>query len=482
MSKQKKSLASGLKGMFGGRFRAGSYSAFAAAVVITIAVLANMMAASLPAEKTQLDLTSNALYSLSDQTKQIVASVNQDVQIFLICNTGNEDEMTARLLDRYAGLSDHVSWSSVDPTVQPTFLHNYDLDISKLYENSVLVVCGNRSRLVGYDEIYLSDYSMNYYSYSYDVTYSFDGENALTTAIHYVASDDLPKVYLLTGHGEAELGSNITEMLARDNFETESLSLLMLDEIPDDATALLINAPASDLSEDEADMLIAYLENGGSIALLTSYMEADDMPQLRRVTRSMGLDADTGIIIEGDRQKRLSRYPHYLLPDIASHDVTDALITARYYILTPLAQPLIDSGEGDAYVTWLLTTSSSAYAKQGGLSIKTTEKEDGDTDGPFYVGAISEGTGTLLWIAADAFLDSYVDSAVSGANSNLFLNALNYMGGQEESISIRAKSLDREGLTLTQSEASLWTALMIGIIPAILVAVGVIIWIRRKRR
>lgn len=478
----KKSMKARLKGMFGGRFRAGSYSAFAAAVVIALAVLANMMVSTLPAETTQIDLTSQALYSLSDQSRQIAASVDRDVHLYLICNTGNEEPGIARLLDRYAGASEHIEWSSVDPTVQPAFLDNYDLELGQLYENSVLVTCGDRSRLVGYDEIYVVDYSMNYYTYSYDTTTSFNGENALTTAIHYVATDDLPKLYLLTGHGEAALDDRISDMLAQDNFDSESLSLLSLDAMPEDAAALLINAPTSDLSEDEADLLIAYLNDGGSIVLTTGYLASDEMPQLRRVTRSMGLDAADGIIIEGDRQMRLSRYPHYLLPTIASHAITDPLIDAGYYILTPIAQPLVESGEGDADVTWLLTTSDSAYAKAAALGMTTTEKEDGDTDGPFHVGAIAEGTGHLLWVATDGLLDSYIDSAVSGANSNLFLNALNELCGQEESVAIRAKSLDSAGLTLTQAESSLWTALMIGVIPAALVAVGVVIWIRRKRR
>ena len=71
---------------------------------------------------------------------------------------------------------------------------------------------------------------------------------------------------------------------------------------------------------------------------------------------------------------------------------------------------------------------------------------------------------------------------VSGANSNLFLNALNWMCEQEESISIRAKSMDSGTLTLTSSESTMWSIVMVGLIPAAFVAVGVGICIRRKRR
>lgn len=471
-----------LKKMFGGRFRAGSYSAVAAVIVIAIAILVNMMVSTLPTASTQLDMTEQSLYSLSDQTKRIAASLDKDVTLYLISNSGQEDDTIMRLLERYADLSSHIKVQTMDPTLQPTFLNQYELDISQLYANSVLADCNGRYRLVGYDEIFVTEYSMDYYSYSYTTTTTFNGENALTNAIHYVASDNLPKVYTLTGHGESELDSSITDMLAQDNFDTESLSLLALEEAPEDAAAIIINAPTSDLGEDEASLLIDYLAGGGSVVLTTGYIDEGKMPQLLRVTSSMGLTTETGVIIEGNRQMRLSRYPHYLLPELGSHDITDALSDGGYYILTAIAQPMVETGDASAEITWLLTTSDESYLKAAGLNLTTTEKENGDEEGPFHVGAVAEGEGKLFWVTTDSLLDSYINSAVSGANGDLFLNALNWMAGQEESISIRAKSLDSAGLTVTQGESSMWSIIMIGLIPAALVAVGIVIWIRRKRR
>ena len=218
------------------------------------------------------------------------------------------------------------------------------------------------------------------------------------------------------------------------------------------------------------------------MALTTGYIDEGMMPQLLRVTSSMGLTVDTGLIIEGSAQHHLNRYPHYLLPDAESHEITDAIIDGDYYILTPLAQPLVESGEGSATVTWLLTTSDTAYTKAAGLQAATTMQEDGDATGAFHVGAVAEGAGKLFWVTSDELLNSRTDAMVSGGNSNLFMNALNWMGGQEESISIWAKSLDEAGLTVPQSDATLWSVIMIGLIPLALVGIGITIWIRRKRR
>ena len=482
MSKQKKPLGQRVKAMFGGRFRAGSWSVAAAAIVVVIAIFLNLIVGSLPSTMTEIDLTANSIYALSDQTKRIAASLGKDVTLYIICTQNNEDDTIQRLLNRYADLSSRIKVTSVDPTVDPTFLSKYDLEISQLYENSVLVECEGRYRLVGYNEIFVTDYEMDYYSYNYTTTTTFEGENALTNAIHYVSSDNLPKVYTLTGHGEEALSESIKRMLEQDNFDYEDLSTLTADALPEDASAVIIHQPATDLNGDEAALLISYLENGGNVVLSTAYMAMDEMPNLLSVTRAMGLELGEGIVLEGDRNMRLTRYPYYILPNAASHEVTTSITSAGYYILSPLAQPIVKTADSAADITWLLTTSDSAYAKTAAMNMTTTAKEDGDTDGPFNVAAIAEKGGKLLWLTGDGMFDEYIDSAVSGGNSNLLMNALNWMGGQEESISIRAKSLDETGLSITESESSFWSAVMIGVLPAALVVIGIIIWARRKRR
>ena len=470
------------KKMFGHRFIAGSWSAFAAVIVIVIAVVVNMIVGGLPVTATQIDMTSDSIYSLSDQTKRIARSLDKDVTLYLLATSGNEDASIVRFLNHYADLSSHIQVETVDPSEQPTFLNGYDLETARLYQNSVIVDSDGRYRLVGYDEIYVTDYTMDYYSYSYETTTTFAGENAITNAIHYVASEDLPKVYVLSGHGEQDLSDDVTDMIKQDNMEYESLSLLSMDAVPEDAAAVLINAPSSDLGDDETDVLLAYLENGGNVVLLTDYIESGKMTNLLKITQAMGLTVETGIIVEGDQRMCIARYPHYILPEVSSHEITDAINENGYYILVPIAQPIVETGDETAEITWLLTTSSSAYAKQDGLNMQTTAKEEGDTEGPFHVGAISEKGGKLIWFSSGSMLEENVDRTVAGANSNLLLNALNWMSGQEESISIRAKSMDEETLTVPASSSRFWSVVMIGVIPAALIGIGITIYVRRKRR
>ena len=113
----------------------------------------------------------------------------------------------------------------------------------------------------------------------------------------------------------------------------------------------------------------------------------------------------------------------------------------------------------------------------------TTVREQGDVDGPLNIAAASElGEGRMVWLTSAEMLVSSIDAMVSGANSDLFMNSLDWMCEQEETISIRSKSLDTTGLTLTSAQSGFWSAVLIGVIPAALVIAGIVIVIRRKRR
>ena len=134
----KKSKVS-FKKMFGSHFVAGSWSVFAAVLMIVIAVVANLVVGSLPSSTTQIDMSGSGLYDLSDQTRRIASSLEKDVTLYLIASNGQEDATIVRLLERYADLSSHIRMETVDPAEKPTFLNGYDLDTRQLYQNSVLV-------------------------------------------------------------------------------------------------------------------------------------------------------------------------------------------------------------------------------------------------------------------------------------------------------------------------------------------------------
>ncbi|MBQ6874826.1 MAG: Gldg family protein, partial [Lachnospiraceae bacterium] len=260
-----------VKGSFKSKsFRVGSYSMAATAIVIAIAIVINLFVAEIPSKYTIFDTTSTQLFSISDQTETIVENLDMDITIYWIVQDGYEDSTIQTLLEQYEGMSNKVKVVKRDPDVYPTFVQQYASELR--YNNSLVVESELRYVFVDYDEIYLYEYSYSddyYYTGNYEETVSFNGEGALTKAIDYVISEDIPKIYHLTGHGETSLSTTYTEAIAKENVELEELILLNQEAVPEDADCILIHAPQSDIADEEKEMLLAYLQAGGKMLLIS---------------------------------------------------------------------------------------------------------------------------------------------------------------------------------------------------------------------
>ena len=467
-------------------FRAGGYSILATAMVVAIAIMVNLFVGALPKSLTQFDTTANNLFTLSQQSEALAAELTEDVTIYWVVRSGQEQSYLESLLAQYKAAGDHIRVVKKDPDVYPTFPDAYT---DSYTENSLIVVCGDRYRYVDYNDIFVMDYA-SYYYYGTS-SWSFDGESQITSAIDYVTREDLPKLYLLTGHGEAALSATFSAAVGAENIQTEELSLLTQEGVPADGDALLINAPQSDISEGEIQKLQEYLDNGGKVLLITDPPKNGKLTNLEALLAGYGVTAQEGVVVEGDQNYYVWGTPYYLLPEIHSHTVTAPLVSDGYRVVLPVAQGLTVSDKlpDNVAVTQLLTTSDSAFSKAAGYNLTTYEQEEGDADGPFALGVaisqeIDDGiTAQILWFSSGALVDDSSNSQASGGNQDLFLNALNYLCGSGESgISIHPKSLDQEYLTLDSGTASALTGLMLVIIPAGCLGLGIWIWARRKRK
>jgi len=455
----------------------GTYAMAVTAVVLAILIVVNIFAAKLPANLTKLDISASKLYSITSNTKVVVNNLQQDVTIYWVVQADQEDSVLENLLSKYESLSPHISVVKKNPDVYPTFTQQYTSE--SVPNNSLIVVSGERSRYVSYNDIYLVDSDM--YSYSY--TTSFDGEGAITSAIDYVVTEDLPRMYVLMGHGEQDLPQTFADTVEKENIVTQSLSLLTSDEIPQDAACVLLYAPQSDLSETEAQMLTDYADEGGKLLVIAGPVDGQEFPNLHSVLNHYGITVQEGIVIENDRNHYAFGYPYLLMPDMESSEITDSLIESRYTPIFPVAQGLkiSDSAPG---VTSLLTTSSLSYSKLAGFALDTYEWEEGDAEGPFSIGVSidTQGGGQVIWLAASDFLGDMYNAYSSGANVDLTMNALSALMGQREAIAIRSKSLNYNYLTISASTAATLKFLMIGLFPLTYLGFGIAIFVTKRRK
>ena len=236
-------------------------------------------------------------------------------------------------------------------------------------------------------------------------------------------------------------------------------------------------------------------QNGGSMMLITDYIDENGLPNLEAVMEYYGVTTENGVVIEGDSDHSFYGYPHYLVPDIKSHDITAPVMREGYSFIIPVAQGLkISENLRDTLtVTELFSTSDASYSKIDGYSITTYDKEENDIDGPFTVGvAITETisdteTGdnietNIVWIPSSLFMEDTTNEYSSGANEDILLNSLSWMCDVESGISIHSKSLDSQYLSISGTAKSMLTAVFVFIVPTVMLGAGVFTVIARRRK
>lgn len=472
--------------MFGTRTsKAGSYSFFLAVIVLAILITVNFALSFLPDSYVQKDLTANQLYSISSQSKVLLSSLEDDITIYWIVASGEEDEYVEKLLHNYEDYCSKITVEKKDPDLNPDFTNSYTDE--EVYNNSLIVECGDKYRYISYEEMYEVS-SSSYYSI-YSSADEFSGEKLITSAISYCTTEELPVVHVLEGHGETELSESFSEALETDNLETETLSLLNGSEVPEDVDCILINSPSTDISTEEKDMLISFLEEGGRVLILSGTNVGDDLPNLNAVAEYCGISVMEGVVIEEDQDHYVFNSQVLLMPDMESSDITDPLISDNYHVIMPAAKALdVSEPSADVTVTPLLTSSEDSFIKEEGYDIETYEKEDGDTDGPLTLAALAtkdiddDRQMQLVWISSSLMLDDTYNQYSSDANEDFVLNALEMMCEKDDSISVRSKSLTNDYLTISTSDSSFIKVITIGAIPAVYLVIGIIVVVRRKRR
>ena len=467
------------------KLSAGVFSTGFIAVGIAATVVINLIVSELPSSLTSIDLTSSKLYSLTQDTKDYLKTLDKDITIYVIASEDSVDSTISETLKRYEDNSDHITVEYKDPAQSPTFYQQYT--DSSISSGSLIVTCGEQSRVIDYNDLFETDF--DYTTYTSTVT-GYDGEGQITSALQYVTSDSMQKIYQIKGHGETALSGNFSKAIEKANLSSETLNLMDEDAVPEDAQCLIINAPTSDFSEDDAEKVITYLNNGGNLLVTTNSEVTEGMTNFESILSAYGITRQKGMIAESDTSMYYQN-PFYLLPDVASSMFTSG--TSGAYIFAPYAEGLtVPEDTDDMTYTALLTTSDSAILKADVQNATSYDYEDGDTKGSFALGVAAQKTideetvsTMVVYSAAVMFTDS-ADQMVSGNNSTLFASTLGQLTEDDDdtavSVVIPVKEYNVSMLTVSASAQILLSISFVLLLPLALVVAGVLIWLKRRKQ
>ena len=389
----------------------------------------------------------------------------------------------------------------------------------------MIAVSGDKSQVADYRAFYL------YESVYSESASAFDAEGQITSAIARVTNTKEAKLCYTTGHDEVALSEGMLAACRKSNIETTEVNLLS-EEIPGDSTMLMIFAPAVDLSDAEAKKVRWYLDNGGHAMIVTmpDQVTGSETPVLNSILEAYGLTRSGKLVMEGSENAYVQA-PYMIVPQVANAEVTRGLQNRNIVYALPEAVYTGDTDEAVYTIESLLLSSDASYLKEGIDS--SVAKEAGDEEGSFVLGACveqsltkgsmgtpdvplpgGEGAGNedagtdskdasleadsaeealkvmrLLYFTSPCLFSSAALStliqqytALPEGNSALFANALSYLTDQKQTVSVEAKSLAVPQTVIKSGVQMVLGNILMFLLPALILAAGIVVWRRRLKR
>ena len=370
-----------------------------------------------------------------------------------------------------------------------------------------------RYRIIKMTDIFSTEVNQSLYSQlaMYGSTYynNLTGSNLateMTSAIYTVTSESSVEIAVLGSHGaQTANGENselagLKSLLSKNNYTFTDIANPLTDEIPEDAPFVLIYQPTEDYTADEITKLSNFLINGGSYGKNLIYVASAAQPELPNLEQFLS-EWGIGVLpLVGYDETNYYSSPSYLVSQPADSDYTsnyDAASTVIYPDVYRLARRTFET-ESRRYTTQIVTSYDTAVgrpvdADQNWKAAEATES------GPFdliLMGSAydSKGDGEktdeshVVYFGGTYFLNQQILSADSIYNSTLTLNIFNGISGANETtetVNISPKVISANSFSsqlINNSAPTVMYIVFVGIIPVGLIAAGIIIWNRRRKR
>lgn len=457
-------------------------SAALTAVVIAAVILLNALVSAISDKvPLQLDLTKERIYEFSEQTNKIIKAIDEEVKVYALYPESVSSEYleyAREYLAKYSRLNKNIEVTYIDPYENPAFAKKYEKTGETINAGSIIVEAGDRFKVVTLDQLYTQS--------SYTGSVSIDMEKKMTLAFSYVTMQGADgRIYFTEGHDE-QSANGMKTALEGEGYTCEDVNIGM-NGIADDASVVVIASPSKDFTGDEVNILDEYMDKGGRLI----YVSTPGIPALEKLYSyfgEWGITPNNDMVIETSSSRAYGSGSGMPIPapELKEHDINTNIINGGLVFMAPYSGSftLSESNIRGASPASLLVTSDEAYGKTN-LSSETVDKESGDIDGPLNVAAISEmldETGSKLLVIGSLYSMEYngILEEASYANGDFLLNAVAYMTENSNPLDIRAKVISSSTLTMNQMQIIVCYIILQYLIPILIIAAGLAVWLRRR--
>ncbi|HEY9077084.1 MAG TPA: Gldg family protein [Anaerolineaceae bacterium] len=415
------------------------------------------------------DLTEDKQHTLSKETLDILGSLTSPV-IAEAYFTPNSSTATAKdLLETYKYHSNgKFSYEFIDPIQDPV-----RATAAKVNRDGTIVVkMKDRSEQIAYAS-----------------------EQELTTALIRLEHPEKKTIYFLTGHGEYSIESGDQKgynqariTLEGKNYKVSTLNLISERKIPEDATVIIVAGPQKPITQEEADLLAVFTNNGKGLIYLTEPLPvtqfgtqqdplADYLSKVWKISLGNDLILDPAV-----------NPPTVAISDTyGNHAITNPMTTMATVFFTARSVSVTETSSGDFSSTVLVKTGSSAWGETDFQALQNNryQPDQGkDLLGPvpLAVASTNNASNGRIVVIGDADFGSNQLYAQSG-NSDFFVNSVDWVARQDTMINLTPKNMTTR-ILMAPSIVNMGIILLVTVflIPGIVFIVGISVWISRRRK
>jgi hypothetical protein len=449
----------------------------------------------------RIPVSTLAQKELSAQTRRILQSVTNNVTVTVYYDRTDElYEMVNGLLKEYKFANGRVAVETVDYVKDPAAAQRVkaQYQLASEQKNVVIFECNGNKKIIYEKELSDLDLEPLISGRSREVRRSaFKGELLFTSAIYSVTSPRALKAYFLKGHGEhspqstdKDFGySRFAGLLADNNVDWATLSLVGTNDVPTDCSVLIIAGPQTTLPGDELAKIESYLNNGGRALLLFNVGSAERNTGLEELLANWGVNVHKAVVWDrlnsSNNQDLVTEY-------FGTHPISAPLLGSSLHMVLP--RPLSKASRGahrtDApNVSELVSTSPQAKIV---TDVRNSVPYPGPTDIQTNVTiAVAVEKGKLQGLTADRgttravvvgdsifwnnnMLDSAANRDFAGLTVNWLLDRSQLLG------SLAPRPIPQFRVIMTEKQMSSVRWILLFGMPGSVLLLGSVVWVRRR--
>lgn len=485
------------------KFKHGSLAVVFTVVFIAVIIVINVLVSALTTRfpSMNFDLTKEGLNTLSDEATDVAKEIVNETTIYII---GSEDAIrgdevysnyslkysqVANLADRLHELNDKIKVEYIDPDMNPQFISDYADD--SLTTGKVMVKTDKRHKTLAVTDLFSiqQDSSTGQYNYYSKV------DGALANALYLVNLDTVPVVAFATGHNEmltvSDNLSTFTGMLNDNNFEVKEFNMLT-DEIPEDASIVILGMPTTDYTSEELSKLEAYLGDEKMASSRTLYVMTapnagwSSMPNLSSFLAEWGMEPQSQEVLESNTNNTLYNMPYAIFAN-----VTDSVLSKTYdNVVKVQAAPVkrLFTANNDISTYSVIETSDTAYLSNDEKVLETPETDTYtilafaqrymDNQGKICANVVVDGC------AADFYDGSSLLGNSTFGNKDVTLDLIkNLTGTTDTRVGLTVNQTQTNTMDISASSAVTWSIgmmLFTIMVPVAVLVIGLVIFLRRR--